>query len=279
MSIEKSVLISEYCDKNLTCQQIAKIYNIGTTTVKRLLKKYNIKPNTSKRNIKSKTILTEDFLVQKYIIENKTIKEISKEINISRLTISRALNRYNIPKRSGTRKNKLNNDVYKPKNDLTGCVFDDLTIIKYVKGGWLCKCLCGSTKIYPTKRLKFVKSCGCRLKRDGSKHHLYKGCGDISQTFYSSYYIGATDRNLEFDVSIEYLWDLYLKQNKKCALSKQSIVFKPKKFRTASLDRIDSSKGYIEGNVQWVHKIINQMKWDYNQDEFIQWCKLISENN
>lgn len=26
-------------------------------------------------------------------------------------------------------------------------------------------------------------------------------------------------------------------------------------------DRIDPNKGYIIGNVQWVHKHINMMKW------------------
>jgi len=41
---------------------------------------------------------------------------------------------------------------------------------------------------------------------------------------------------------------------------------------TASLDRIDSSKGYIEGNVQWVHKMVNMSKQQYTQEEFINMC-------
>jgi hypothetical protein len=41
---------------------------------------------------------------------------------------------------------------------------------------------------------------------------------------------------------------------------------------TASLDRIDSSKGYIEGNLQWVHKDVNIMKMDLSQVEFIDYC-------
>lgn len=48
---------------------------------------------------------------------------------------------------------------------------------------------------------------------------------------------------------------------------------------TASLDRIDSSKGYIEGNVQWVHKRINKMKLDDSDTEFIEWCRLIADFN
>jgi hypothetical protein len=46
---------------------------------------------------------------------------------------------------------------------------------------------------------------------------------------------------------------------------------------TASLDRIDSSKGYIKTNVQWVHKKVNKMKQDTSVDEFKHYCKLICE--
>ena len=50
------------------------------------------------------------------------------------------------------------------------------------------------------------------------------------------------------------------------------------KNRTASLDRIDSNKGYTIDNVQWVHKDINKMKMDLEEDVFIDNCKLIIEN-
>lgn len=44
---------------------------------------------------------------------------------------------------------------------------------------------------------------------------------------------------------------------------------------TASLDRIDSDQGYILGNIQWVHKIVNIMKQDTVQSEFIGWCRAV----
>jgi hypothetical protein len=47
----------------------------------------------------------------------------------------------------------------------------------------------------------------------------------------------------------------------------------------ASLDRIDSSKGYIDGNVQWVHKEVNEMKMQATQNEFIEYCNLVAEFN
>ena len=48
---------------------------------------------------------------------------------------------------------------------------------------------------------------------------------------------------------------------------------------TASLDRIDSSKGYILGNIQLVHRDVNRIKSDFEQDYFIKICKLISLKN
>ena len=45
---------------------------------------------------------------------------------------------------------------------------------------------------------------------------------------------------------------------------------------TASLDRIDSSKGYVIGNVQWVHKDINIMKNKFDNQYFIDMCKKIA---
>ena len=48
--------------------------------------------------------------------------------------------------------------------------------------------------------------------------------------------------------------------------------------RTASLDRIDSSKGYVPGNIQWVHKDVNWMKGSFTQEYFVNICKKISKN-
>lgn len=46
----------------------------------------------------------------------------------------------------------------------------------------------------------------------------------------------------------------------------------------ASLDRIDSSKGYIPGNVQWVDKRVNYMKQALPEGEFAELCRLVYLN-
>lgn len=85
-------------------------------------------------------------------------------------------------------------------------------------------------------------------------------------------------RSFEFNITMEYAWDLYLNQNKECALSGLPIKFgftRNKNDETALLGRINSKLGYVESNVQWVHKHVNMMKNAYSQEYFIKLCKLI----
>jgi hypothetical protein len=91
---------------------------------------------------------------------------------------------------------------------------------------------------------------------------------------------GAKRRGYAFKVTIEEAWALFLTQDRKCALSGVSLKIDPSDMRagatTASLDRIDSRKGYISGNVQWVHVSINLMKQTLTVAEFVAWCSCVA---
>jgi len=94
---------------------------------------------------------------------------------------------------------------------------------------------------------------------------------------------GARHRGHQFDLTTKYLWDLFLKQNKRCIFTGRVLKFSPDicnkpQIQTASLDRIDSNKGYIKGNVQWSHKVVNVMKQGMVDAEFIGLCKEISKH-
>ena len=79
-------------------------------------------------------------------------------------------------------------------------------------------------------------------------------------------------------ITRDYAFQLFISQQQKCALSGQEIFLSEKeKNTTASLDRIDSNQGYEVGNVQWVHKDLNIMKNQISEQEFKQFCKLVSE--
>ena len=65
-----------------------------------------------------------------------------------------------------------------------------------------------------------------------------------------------------------------------CVYSKVKLVhysykLKSDKIYTASVDRIDSSKGYIEGNVQFVSQAINYMKGTMSHEETLLLCDII----
>ena len=100
-----------------------------------------------------------------------------------------------------------------------------------------------------------------------------KSSEKICITFFKKIQSNAIKRGLSFDLDIDYLWDLFLKQNKKCALTKVDInivnatISYNYHLNTASLDRIDSSKGYEKDNIRWVHKAINHIKSDIDDND------------
>ncbi len=106
----------------------------------------------------------------------------------------------------------------------------------------------------------------------------YKGVGDLSGTYFNEIVTNAEDRKIEIGVSIEEIWELFKLQKGLCRFTGMKLSLGRFEERTASLDRIDSTKGYILGNVQWVHKIVNMMKRSMTDDEFIRWCGAISNH-
>lgn len=88
----------------------------------------------------------------------------------------------------------------------------------------------------------------------------------------SSKLINKVRRHLQFNLTKHYCWKLMQIQQYKCAISGVELNWK-----IASLDRIDSSIGYVKGNVQWVHKKMNLMKHTMTMSDFIKWCNLIVE--
>lgn len=135
-----------------------------------------------------------------------------------------------------------------------------------------------------SKRSKECKSCSS--KRTAATYGMpssFKGIKDFSKTHFSSIKIGADKRGISFEVTLEFLWDLFLKQDKKCALTGQLITLVPSTHKsnpdwvniTASVDRIDSSVGYIESNVHWVHKDINRFKNNYSMQKFLSMCQMV----
>jgi len=119
------------------------------------------------------------------------------------------------------------------------------------------------------------KKCSNSIPENNSHKGWIKGVLRLS--FVRKYESNAALRGICWDITYEYLADLLIEQDFKCALTDWDIDAMEVSKNTASLDRIDSLKGYIEGNVHWVHKMVNMSKQQYTQEEFIDMCIAVAD--
>ena len=87
---------------------------------------------------------------------------------------------------------------------------------------------------------------------------------------YSAIKYKAASRGIEFDVSIDYLDTLWEQQDGRCFYTNEELDITSRDRATASLDRIDSNIGYIEGNVVWVLNEINFAKHTLTEERFLE---------
>lgn len=168
--------------------------------------------------------------------------------------------------------------------DLTGHKYNSLLVLEESerKGYWLCQCDCGKNKVVYRGSLRSgnSKSCG----HCGRKAHNWCGYGEISGSYWSHFKHNAKLKNRIVEISIEEAWQVFINQNRKCAISGMELSFaknyiKNPSSQDASLDRKDSNSGYVIDNVQWVHKVVNKIKNTLSDEELISWCKVIYDHN
>lgn len=152
---------------------------------------------------------------------------------------------------------------------------------QYAQGLIKVRCICGTEDLVdPAKLLKGLQqSCKHCINGPLNSNFNWKGSGKVTGRYFNQVKRGAAKRNLEFSLSIEYMAKLFDSQRGLCALTGEPIFFsearKYKEETSASLDRIDNTKGYIEGNVQFVSKQVNFMKHKLDQNTFLDLCRKI----
>ena len=70
----------------------------------------------------------------------------------------------------------------------------------------------------------------------------------------------ARKNNIPFNVSVEYLKDIFPADHLCPVFNCQMSFCNSDKWRSASIDRIDPEIGYVEGNVQWISVKANTIK-------------------
>lgn len=144
-----------------------------------------------------------------------------------------------------------------------------------------CRCDCGGEHLVSAFTLFKGTStqcliCGNSLQMENNP--AWKGYKEIPYGWFSKYFKRGNKKNHRTeDITIQQIYDIWIKQNKKCTLSNVDIDFIKRNVVgiSASIDRIDSKKEYTIDNVQLVHKDVNLMKNKYDQNYFLKMCKLI----
>lgn len=106
---------------------------------------------------------------------------------------------------------------------------------------------------------------------------------------YRKHFNSARSRSMkkciDFEIELDDLHRLWCNQDGKCALSGIDLLLSKKTSDSlknpfmASLDRIDSSKGYTKDNIQWVCWIGQLAKHTFNTDDINKFCAEYCRNN
>lgn len=80
------------------------------------------------------------------------------------------------------------------------------------------------------------------------------------------------------EITDTYLYKLFLDQGRKCALTGTTLAIEKGSPICLSLDQKDPSKGYVEGNVQWVAWAVNRAKGDLSMEDFYDMCSAVLSN-
>lgn len=96
--------------------------------------------------------------------------------------------------------------------------------------------------------------------------HLFKQCKTNADT-----------REIKFEITEKDIYDLYEKQNGKCAYTNLELKFIINDPHSMSIDRINSDKDYTIDNIQLVCSIINKMKWTLKHEDFINLAKAVTK--
>lgn len=191
----------------------------------------------------------------------------------------------------------LNREYYKRYGANTGyhkvcrCCEEKLNIEKEWKNGLL---LCHDCLEYKNEEEFTSNSSTSKIRHN--RRHICKECANKRQLKHDvnlskdkklhkclqHRFLGAKDRatkqSIPFDITLEYIQELWDKQKGLCAISGLPMTFNLREGRVhsnISIDKIDRLKGYTIGNVQLVCMACNQIKSDMTNEEMYNFCKNI----
>lgn len=150
---------------------------------------------------------------------------------------------------------------------------------------WKIQCLaCRRVRDTDERALGLLRNLGTAntcCRRRGARNHRWAGYRGISGRLWRQ--IQNSQRRLgPPTLTLPYVARLFDKQGGRCALSGLQLEGGANlggAAISASLDRVDNTRGYVKGNVQWVHRTINMMKRDLPQDVFLLFCRAVTNQD
>lgn len=249
ISEEETNLILKYQKEGKSLGKIALLLKRKKKTIYNFFIKQNIPIEFSDERSRPWTLIELNNL--KEMVNNGTrYRDICKRINRSLLGIKTKL--YELKLESPfAAKIRINKELY----------------IKNLKKCYICQEIKSLNKF-----LKWSKCCeNCRLKKSKNRNEQLANNSDIN-IIIKERFMRIRERvhkwNIPFDLTLEYLIELYETQKHKCFYTGRTLVLKTNNIDSISIDRIDSSKGYTKNNVVLCGKTINNMKNDMNMEDF-----------
>lgn len=153
------------------------------------------------------------------------------------------------------------------------------------------KCTCGETNpenFYPKRKSKCkkcildgAKNKYANLSESDKKSYIEKQNKWQDDNFLQYRLLQARSRakskNIPFEIDVNYLEDLLSNQENRCFYSGLEMELNRAGNYSASIDRVDSSKGYVKGNVVFVIWAVNTMKNDLDENEFLRIVEAIHQ--
>ena len=179
-----------------------------------------------------------------------------------------------------------------PSKDLTNKRINRLVVLRFEeyrpdskgrrKSYYRCKCDCGNEAVISRNELKNGRiSCGCALEYF-RKNILPKNAREMfslpdGEASFNALYASYQDRCKRKQMEFEFTKKEFRKiTSENCFFCGTKPLQSGRKRNNGSylhngIDRIDSSKGYVNGNVLPCCEICNKAKRDLSLDEFLKW--------
>lgn len=129
----------------------------------------------------------------------------------------------------------------------------------------------------------------------GNAEHLRSFCGKVGRkrtavSPFRPYLRTAMYRHLHSappswgacDLTLEYLLDIWTRANGLCPYTGLPLVHRSSKKKNghwnpmlASLDRVDNSKGYVQGNIRFVSLIANVARNQFSDQQLVDFCRAV----